>query len=63
MHLARAGHDARLWARDAALVADMRKRRANAVYLPDITFPDGLTVTGDLEEALHGASSIVSAVP
>jgi glycerol-3-phosphate dehydrogenase (NAD(P)+) len=63
VHLARAGHDARLWARDAALVADMRKRRANAVYLPDITFPDGLTVTGDLEEALHGASSIVAAVP
>jgi glycerol-3-phosphate dehydrogenase (NAD(P)+) len=63
VHLARAGHDARLWARDAALVADMRKRRANAVYLPDITFPDGLTVTGDLEEALRGASSIVAAVP
>jgi len=63
VHLARAGHDARLWARDAALVADMRTRRANAVYLPDITFPDGLTVTGDLEEALRGAASIVSAVP
>ena len=63
MHLARAGHDARLWARDAGLVADMHRRRANAVYLPDITFPDGLTVTGDLEQALRGASSIVSAVP
>ena len=63
VHLARGGHDARLWARDAALVADMRERRANAVYLPDITFPDGLTVTGDLEEALRGASSIVSAGP
>ena len=63
VHLARAGHDARLWARDAALVADMRTRRANAVYLPDITFPVGLTVTGDVEEALRGAASIVSAVP
>ena len=32
VHLARAGHDACLWARDAALVADMSERRANAVY-------------------------------
>jgi glycerol-3-phosphate dehydrogenase (NAD(P)+) len=63
VHLARAGHDARLWARDAGLVADMRARRANAVYLPDITFPEPLRVTGDLAEALHGAASIVAAVP
>ena len=41
VHLARAGHDTCLWARDAALVADMSERRANAVYLPDIRFPPG----------------------
>jgi glycerol-3-phosphate dehydrogenase (NAD(P)+) len=63
VHLARAGHDARLWARDAALVADMRERRANAVYLPDVTFPDGLTVTSELQDALRGAHSVVAAVP
>lgn len=63
MHLARAGHDACLWARDAALVADIRARRANAVYLPDITLPDRLRVTADLAEALHGTDFIVSAVP
>jgi glycerol-3-phosphate dehydrogenase (NAD(P)+) len=63
VHLARVGHDARLWARDSALVADMRERRANAVYLPDIRFPEGLRVTGDLDEALRGARFVVSAVP
>ena len=63
MHLARAGHDGCLWARDPALVADLRLRRANAVYLPDIRFPDGLRVTGDLAEALAGADFIVAAVP
>src|SRR5215216_1010473 len=63
VHLARVGHDARLWGRDASLVADMRARRANAVYLPDILFPDGLMVTGSLEEALQGAQLIVAAVP
>ncbi len=63
VHLARAGHDARLWARDPALVSDMRARRANAVYLPDIRFPDRLGVGGDLEEALREADFVVSAVP
>ena len=55
MHLARVGHDARSWARDPALVADMRARRANAVYLPDIRFPASLRVTADLAEALAGS--------
>ena len=63
VHLSRIGHDARLWARDAALVADMQSRRANAVYLPDIRFPDRLHVGADLAAALHEADVIVSAVP
>ncbi|MSO45642.1 MAG: NAD(P)-dependent glycerol-3-phosphate dehydrogenase [Acidobacteria bacterium] len=63
VHLARAGHDACLWARDPALVADMRMRRANAVYLPDIKFPERLRITGDLAEALSGPDLVVAAVP
>jgi len=63
VHLARAGHDACLWARDTALVADMSERRANAVYLPDIRFPARLRVTGELADALRGAELIVAAVP
>ena len=63
MHLARAGHDTCLWARDAGLVTDMSERRANAVYLPDIRFPPGLRVTGDLVEALRGVELVVAAVP
>ena len=63
VHLARVGHDTRLWARDAALVADMSARRANAVYLPDIRFPDHLRPTADLAEALHRTEFIVAAVP
>lgn len=41
----------------------MRGRRANAVYLPDIVFPERLRVTADLEDALGRADFIVSAVP
>ena len=63
MHLARAGHEARLWARDSALIADMRRDRVNAVYLRDIPFPERLDVTGSLDEALDAAELVVSAVP
>ena len=63
MHLARVGHEPSLWARDGALVADMRRRRANAVYLPDVRFPDGVSVTSDLEQALRDAELVVWAVP
>ena len=63
VHLARAGHDAVLWARDPALVSDMRARGANAVYLPDVSFPGGLRVTADLADAVGGTDLIVAAVP
>jgi glycerol-3-phosphate dehydrogenase (NAD(P)+) len=63
VHLARAGHEPVLWARDASLVADMQARRANAVYLPDIRFPDRLQVTTDLAAALADAELVVWAVP
>jgi glycerol-3-phosphate dehydrogenase (NAD(P)+) len=41
----------------------MRARRANAVYLPDVRFPDRLSVTADLAEALDDTEFIVAAVP
>jgi glycerol-3-phosphate dehydrogenase (NAD(P)+) len=63
VHLVRTGNEAWLWGRDASLVADLRARRANAVYLPDIRLPQGLRVTGELVEALDGAEVVVAAVP
>jgi glycerol-3-phosphate dehydrogenase (NAD(P)+) len=63
VHLARVGHDACLWGRDAGFVGELRERRANAVYLPGIIFPDRLHVTADLEEALRDTGFIVAAVP
>jgi glycerol-3-phosphate dehydrogenase (NAD(P)+) len=63
VHLARVGHEPSLWARDAALVTDMQARRANAVYLPEVRFPEGLRVTADLASALRDAELVVWAVP
>lgn len=52
-----------MWARDAALVADMRRRCANAVYLPDVNFPDSLQATDSLSQALTETQVVVFAVP
>lgn len=63
VHLARVGHDVELWARDPALVEQMRVSRENATYLPGAGFPECLSVTADLSTALTGALLVVSAVP
>jgi glycerol-3-phosphate dehydrogenase (NAD(P)+) len=63
VHLAGIGHDVRLWARDATLAEDMRSRRANAVYLPDVTFPERVYVTSDLDRALRDVDVVVAALP
>jgi glycerol-3-phosphate dehydrogenase (NAD(P)+) len=63
VHLARVGHDVRLWARDGALAEEMAARRANAVYLPDVTLPKNVSVTHALPEALRDAALVVSAMP
>ena len=63
VHLARVGHDVRLWARDQTIVDDMAARRANVVYLPDVTLPAAVSVTHDLQRALAGAGLVICAVP
>jgi glycerol-3-phosphate dehydrogenase (NAD(P)+) len=63
VHLGEIGHDVRLWARDPALADSMRTRRANAGYLPDVTFPPNVSVADSLGEALTGSDLVVSAIP
>ena len=63
VHLGRIGHEVRLWARDATLVSDMNARRANAVYLPDVTLPSSVSVTHDLAAALSSSEIVVTALP
>ncbi len=63
IHLARTGHDVRLWARDAALASAMAATRENGVYLPGIQLPESLAPTSDMAAALDGAQFIVIAAP
>lgn len=63
VHLATAGHLVRLWARDPAVVEELRSSRANEQYLPGIPLPEGIAPTASLEEALARARFVVVAVP
>jgi glycerol-3-phosphate dehydrogenase (NAD(P)+) len=54
---AAAGHDTRLWARDAAQAAAIQATHANTRYLPEVALPLALQATADLPAALaHGAA-------
>jgi glycerol-3-phosphate dehydrogenase (NAD(P)+) len=63
VHLGRIGHDVRLWARDPSLAADITVRRANAVYLPDVSLPTSVSITDSLGRALEETELVVSAIP
>jgi glycerol-3-phosphate dehydrogenase (NAD(P)+) len=49
--LTRAGRAVVLWARDPAIVAAIRQRRENPVYLPGIALDPAIRATGELAEA------------
>jgi glycerol-3-phosphate dehydrogenase (NAD(P)+) len=63
VHLARVGHDVRLWARDGSLVRDMRASRTNTIYLPAIALPGNVSLTDEIGEAVGPAEIVVSAIP
>jgi glycerol-3-phosphate dehydrogenase (NAD(P)+) len=63
VHLGRLGHRVQLWARDPGLADEIAERRANAVYLPDVSLPPQVSVTGALAAALDAADFVVSAIP
>jgi len=63
VHLARTGKTVRLWARDETLAHELARRRVNAVYLPAVALPDGVSPTASMDEALWRADCVVAAVP
>jgi glycerol-3-phosphate dehydrogenase (NAD(P)+) len=63
IQLARSGRITRLWGRDAQHLRVMAQERRNARYLPAATFPESLTVSSELVNALHGSLDVLVAVP
>ena len=53
----------RLWSRNADVVRSINEARINSRYLSSTSIPSGVIATGDLGEALHGASMVVFAAP
>ncbi len=61
--IARNGRDVTLWSNDAAQVDVMREQRRNVDFLPEIEFPDKLTVDADLKQVLAASDDVMIAVP
>ena len=63
VHLARVGHDVRLWAREAEVVAEIRSERVNQLFLPGIRLPEAVTPCEAIDEAVSGVDLVVVVTP
>lgn len=61
--LARKGHEVRLWAYEADVVASINDRHENALFLPGRPLDPRLAACSDPFEAVEGAPVILSAAP
>lgn len=52
-----------LWVREADVVASLKKRRENSVFLPGFTIPPAVEATSEFESALSGAEIVIGAMP
>jgi glycerol-3-phosphate dehydrogenase (NAD(P)+) len=63
IHLARSGSAVTLWAREAEVVEGILRHRRNPLFLSDFEFPDGVTPTNDLGEAVGDVAAALFVVP
>lgn len=56
-------YDVTMWEFDPEACKKIKSSRTNEKFLPGITFPDNLSVTNDLKQAISDAFLIVFAVP
>lgn len=57
------GHKAWLWMRSQEVVAEIRRTRTNARYLPGCELNEGVQATTDVAEALENAEIVFVAIP
>lgn len=63
IQFARAGQATTLWGRAEDEPERLAAERRNQRYLPDVAFPDALSIEPDLETAVRGSRDILVAVP
>ena len=61
--IARKGLDVMLWGFDAAEVEAIRSTRRNEKYLPGIDFPDSISLTNSISEAVEASEILLVVVP
>jgi glycerol-3-phosphate dehydrogenase (NAD(P)+) len=57
------GQAVRLWSPFAEAAEELRTRRQNRKYLPDVPLPESLEITADDSQALAGADWVLQAIP
>ncbi len=62
-YLARRGEQVRMWVREEEIVAAIRSRRENPVFLPGVQLTENLEACAGLEEAAASADVLILAVP
>jgi len=63
MVLVENGHEVRLWAHRRENAAEIAASRENARYLPGVTLPPGILVTGEMGAAVDESQTVVFSVP
>lgn len=63
--LAENGHDVKIWShpRGAEFVNEINTHHTNKRYFEDIVFPESITATTDLKEAIEGREILVIVIP
>lgn len=63
--LAENGHDVKIWSRveDAVIIDEINQKHTNKRYLEDVVFPETITATTDLKEAISDREIIVVVIP
>ncbi|MDG6778583.1 NAD(P)-dependent glycerol-3-phosphate dehydrogenase [Thiomicrorhabdus sp. zzn3] len=63
IHLARVGHQVHLWTHSPEQAQALQTQRENRRYLKGVHFPQNITVTSDLTQALEQAVGVLVVVP
>jgi glycerol-3-phosphate dehydrogenase (NAD(P)+) len=63
LYLSRQGNAVRIWSVDITEVAAMLAERTNKRFMPGFDFPDLISPTADLAEAIDGVDDILMVVP
>ena len=60
---ARAGHQVRLWSRNADVIRSINESRVNSQYLKSVQIPSTVAPASELNEALDRAELVLYAAP